>query len=468
MHFEICPCEEKSVNLHIIIYYKMRKRKRLLIVLLALVSGSIQAQKAWTLQECIDYALQNNIQIQKNRLSEERGEVTLWKDKGALLPSLSFNTNHNVGYRPFTQVMNVVQGDMVTSTKSNVTYQGSYGLNANVTLWNGGINQKNIEAQKIQNEINRLTTEQSELTIQEQIAQLYVQIMYTKEAMKVSEQLAKTAQSQYERGREMYEQGQMAKADLVQLEAQLSSAKYDIVSSQTQLANIKRQLKALLELDIEKDFDIQGTLPTDEQVMALIPDGRDAYNKALESRPEIRSAELGIDAANMSLNIAKRGYLPTISANASIGSNHTTGNDAVWGKQMKTNLNMNAGVSVSVPIMDRRTNATNVKNAKLQQVNSQLELLDKKNTLSNTIEQYWISANNNQQSYIAAKARVKSTEASYELLNEQFQNGLKNTVDVLQGRDNVINAEQTLLQTKYNTLLNMQMLKFYSGEKMDL
>ena len=101
-------------------------------------------------------------------------------------------------------------------------------------------------------------------------------------------------------------------------------------------------------------------------------------------------------------------------------------------------------------------------------MNSQLDLQDKKISLSNTIEQYWINANSNQQSYLAAKARVKSQEASYELLNEQFLNGLKNTVDVLQGRDNVINAEQSMLQSKYTTLLNIQLLKFYTGEKIDL
>ena len=104
----------------------------------------------------------------------------------------------------------------------------------------------------------------------------------------------------------------------------------------------------------------------------------------------------------------------------------------------------------------------------MQQASSRLDLQDTKNTLSSTIEQYWINANSNQQNYIAAKTRVKSQEASYELLNEQFQNGLKNTVEVLQGRDNVISAEQDMLQSKYTTLLNIQLLKFYTGEPITL
>lgn len=426
------------------------------------------AQQAWTLQDCLDHALKNNIQVQKNRISEERGEVSLWQDKGTLFPSLSFTTGHSVGYRPFTEVISVVQGDQVTSTRSNVTYQGTYGLNANVTLWNGGINYKNIKEQELQNRIAALTTEQSELTIQEQIAQLYVQIMYTKEAGKVNRQLLATAQSQYDRGVEMMNQGQMAKADVVQLEAQLSSAQYSVVNSETQLANYKRQLKALLELDLNTPFDVAGDIPSDEQVLALVPSAQEAYAKALESRPEIKSAELSIEAADMQLNIARRGFLPTIGASASLGSNHTTGNQNGWGEQMKTNLNMSAGVNFSVPIFDNRRNQSNVKTAKLQQLSSKLDLQDRKNALSSTIEQYWLNANSGQQNYIAAKTRVKSQEASYELLNEQFQNGLKNTVDVLQGRDNVISAEQDMLQSKYMALLNIQLLKFYTGEKIEL
>ena len=442
--------------------------KKSFLLFFLLCASAAPAQQAWTLQDCIDYALKHNIQVQKNRINEERGEVNLWQDKGTLLPSLSFNTNQGVGYRPFTEVISIVQGDQVTSTRSNVTYQGTYGLNANITLWNGGINHKNIKAQELQNRITALTTEQSELTIQEQIAQFYVQIMYTREAEKVNEQLLTTAQSQYNRGVEMMAQGQMAKADVVQLEAQLNSAKYSVVNTKTQLANYKRQLKALLELDLNTPFDITGNIPTDEQVLSLVPSAQEAYSKALEMRPEIKSAELSIEAANMQLDIAKRGFLPTIGASASLGSNHSTGSKNGWGEQMKTNLFMSAGINFSVPIFDNRRNMTNVKNAKLQQVTSKLDLQDKKNTLSNTIEQYWLNANNGQQNYIAAKSRAKSQKASYELLNEQFQNGLKNTVDVLQGRDNVISAEQDMLQSKYMALLYIQLLKFYTGEKLEL
>lgn len=426
------------------------------------------AQQPWDLQKCIDYALQNNIQIQKQRAAIEEGEVTLWQNKGALLPSLSFSTGQSMGYRPFEETMSIVQNGQVTTTSNRLTYQGSYGLSSNWTVWNGGINYKNIEAQKLQNEITELSAEKSELSIKEEIARYYVQILYTQEAEKVNEQLLETAQRQYDRGVEMMNQGQMSKADVAQLEAQLSTSKYNVVNSQTQVLNYKRQLKALLELDLNQPFDVATLIPSDEKVLALVPSAQEAYEKALQVRPEIKSAEKSIDAANLQLDIAKRGHLPTIGVSASINDSHYSGSKKDYGSQLKTNLNASAGVNISVPIFDNRRTQSAVKQAKIKQLTSQLSLQDEKNTLSSTIEQYWLNANSNQQNFIAARQQVESRRTSYELLDEQFKAGLKNIVELMTGRDNLLNAEQQMLQAKYTTLLNVQLLKFYTGEPLEL
>ena len=425
-------------------------------------------QNQWTLRQCIEHALENNIQIQKSRISEEEGAVALKQDKAALLPSLSFATGQSMGYRPFEESTAIVQNGQVTMTSNKVTYQGNYGLNANVTLWNGGINHKNIKAQELQNQITQLSTQQSELSIQEQIAQLYVQILYSTEAKKVNEQLAETAKSQYERGQQMMKQGQMSKADVAQLEAQWLSAQYDIVASETQIQNYKRQLKSLLELGLDAPFDVTGNMPTDEQVLAPIPTAQSVYEQALNTRPEIKSAELSINAADMNIDIAKRGYYPTIGLSASAGDSHYSASQDNAGKQMKSNLNLSAGVNVSVPIFDNRRNKSSVERAKLEKLNSELDLQDKKNALSSTIENYWLNANSYQQRFLSARKKVESAQTSYELLDAQFKNGLKNIVELLQGRDNMVSAKQDELQSKYMTLLNMQMLKFYSGDVINM
>ncbi len=441
--------------------------RKALFVAMMLCSAGAWSQ-TWTLRDCIQHALQNNISIRKNRINEETGKATLSQNKYALWPSLSFSTSHGVTYRPGqdSEAIRDVDGEIVST--GNTTVSSSYGINMNWTIWNGGINHKNVKAQEVSNEISRLTTEASELDIQEQIVQLYVQIMYTREAVKVNQALVNTAEAQYKRGEEMFREGQMAKADLIQLEAQLASARYDVVNSQSQVDNYKRQLKSLLQLDMNTNFDVNGDIPADERAMDPIPQAQEVYAQALLERPEIRSAEKSIESAELQYDIAKRGLYPTIGLSAGISDSHNTASTNDVGEQLKNNLNMNAGVSLSVPIWDQNRASTNKKKARLQKTSAQLDLQDRKNELSSTIEGFWLNATSGQQRFISAEAKTKSQQASYELVNEQFQNGLKNVVDVLQSRDNILSAKQDKLQSKYTTLLNIQLLKFYKGEPLNL
>lgn len=433
-----------------------------------LTPAVMNAEGEWTLKDCIDYALKNNIQIQKSVVNEQKGEVQLKQNKAQLLPSLSFSTSQSVGYRPFQETIAMVHDGQVTSTSKVTTYQGNYGLNASWTVWNGNANRMNIKSQKLQNQIAATTTEQNALAIQEQITNLFVSILYTTEAGKVAEKLAETAKTQWERGIQMQENGQLAKADVTALEAQYNSAKYDIVNSQTQVANYKRQLKALLELDLNTPFNVAGEEPGSDKVMAPIPSANHVYEQALNNRPEIKSALLSIEAAELQEKIAKAGYQPTISLNAGIGDSHYSGSKDNVGVQMKTNLNTSAGLTFSMPIYDQRRTKSSIEQAKLQKTTSQLDLMDEKNKLSSTIEEYWLNAVSNQQRYVAAQSTLESQQQNYEQLDEQFKEGLKNIVEVLQGRDNLLNAEQALLQSKYNTILYIQLLKFYSGEEITM
>lgn len=426
------------------------------------------AQEGWTLRQCLDYAIQNNIQIQKSIVSEQKGEVSLKEFKSQLLPTLSFSTTQSVGYRPFQEVSAIVQDGQVTSISKNVTGQGTYGLNASWTLWNGGANRMNIKNQALQNQISQLSTEKAELSIQEQISKLYVSILYTSEAEHVAQQMVETARKQWERGQALYENGQMARADVTSLQAQYNQAKYDVVSCQTQIANYKRELKALLELDLSTPFDVVGSVPTDEQVLQILPSAQSVFEQAMNTRPEIRSAQLSIDAATLKEKIERAGYQPTITIIGAIGDSHSTGNDAAYGTQMKTNLNGSLGVAVSVPIFDQRRVRSAVDKARLDKTNCQLDLMDQRNNLSSIIEDYWLQATSSQQRYLAARSAVESQRQSYEQLNEQFKEGLKNIVELLQGRDNLLDAEQKLLESKYNALLYAQLLKFYAGQKINM
>lgn len=434
-----------------------------------LTFGQEQANKTWSLQDCMDYAAEHNIQLQKSKLTEQQGELDLIQKKAELFPSLSFSTTQTLTYRPLQEsASNIVTDGIANSSTNKLTENGSYGLNASWNVWDGGINRKNIKNQRIQNQINQLNTQTTANSIQEQIAQLYIQILYSIEAKKVNEELLQTAESQFKRGQEMYNEGQISKADLAQLEAQVSSNQYDIVATQSQISNYTRQLKELLEIDGTQDFQISDLSLDESSALAPIPNEAEVYESALASRPEIQASKLNIETANLNIDIAKAGYYPSISINAGIGDSHYSGSRESGAEQLKQNLNASLGLTLSVPIFDNKRNQTNVKKAKLNKLDSELDLKNQQKELYSTIDEYWVNANSSQQSFIAATVKVKSSEASYELLNEQFKNGLKNIVELMTGRDQLLTAKQDQLQSKYTTILNIQLLKFYKGEPINL
>ena len=437
--------------------------------LLPPLAAAGQDTTQWSLQQCIDYAIEHNIQLRQNKVAEEQGEADLAQKRAELFPSLSFSTTQSVAYRPLQEsASNIVTNGIANNSTNKFTENGNYGLNASWTVWDGGANRKNVKAQRLQNQISALTTQATANTIQEQIAQLYIQILYSKDALDVNKAMAETAQSQYERGKEMFGQGLISKADLAQLESQAASTRYDGVATQTQIANYTRQLKELLEITDNRKFDIQDIRSSDGVDALLIPDVAEVYQAALNSRPEIRSSRLNVDAADLDIDIAKAGYYPSVSLTAGIGDSHYSGSRESAGEQMRQNLNVSAGVTLSVPIFDNKRNKTNLKKAKLAKMDSELQLLDQQKQLYSTIEGYWLNAYNNQQQYIASLAQLKSAQSSYELLDEQFKNGLKNIVELMNGRDELMSAQQNKLQSQYGTLLNIQLLKFYKGESINL
>lgn len=432
-----------------------------------MLTASVSAQtKLWTLQECIDYAMQHNITLQRAKLQQLSAKEDVSQSKAALLPSLNASTSHNLGYRPWQDSgITTVTNGTVNTKVDKASYNGSYGLNASWTVWNGNRNRNQVK-------LNRLTEEQAELeiqetanSIQEKIAQLYVQILYLKEAVKVNEASLETSRKNEERGREMVEVGKMSKADLAQLSAQRSNDEYNIVSAQAQVENYKLQLKQLLEILGDEAFDVatpDAAMTTNEMALADVPALMSVYEQALATRPEIQSAEMAVKSSDVSIDIAKAGRMPTVSlqASASASTNSLANND--WSDQMKSNFNTGAGVSVSVPIFDQRQTKTNVNKARIQRESNLLALQDQQKQLYQTIENYWLDATTNQQKFRAAMATVESEQQSYDLLQEKFNVGLTNIVELMTGKDKLLVAKQNQLQSKYMTILNLQMLKFYS------
>ena len=428
---------------------------------------TISAQKKWTMQECIDYAMANNITLQKSKLQKQSATEDLKGSKAALLPTLNASTNQSVGYQPWKDSgVSTVTNGMVNTKVDKSYYNGSYAVNAQWTVWNGNRNTNTIKLNKIAEDEAELQTKETANSIQERIAQLYTQILYLAENVKVNEQMLETAKKNEERGQEMVSVGKMSKADLAQLSAQRATDEYNIVETRCQLLNYKLQLKQLLEITDETEFDVAIPEITDTMVMKEVPTLQGVYEQALLNRPEIERSKLAIKSSDVNLSVAKAGWLPTVSMTGSFGTSTNSLSSNGWGKQMKTNFDAMAGVSVSVPIYDGRSTKTSVNKAKIQQLSAQLDLLDQQKTLYSTIQEYWLNAQTNQQKYKAACATVESEQQSFDLLQEQFRLGLKNIVELMTGKDNLLSAQQNQLQSKYQTIYNQQMLKFYETGEM--
>lgn len=440
-------------------------KKNIIIAAAVLFSASVQAQKQWTLQQCLDYAMENNITLKKARLQQQQATEDVKGAKSALLPSLSASTNHSLGYRPWQDNgTTTVTNGQVNSKISKSYYNGSYGLNAQWTVWNGNRNRNQLKLTQLQEEVQELALQESANNIQEKIAQLYVQILYLTEAVKVSEQSLETSKKNEERGREMVEVGKMSKADLAQLSAQRASDEYNIVEAQSNIRNYKLQLKQLLELTDNEAFDIATPIATDAMALSAIPSLTTVYEQALTVRPEIEAGKLAVKENDINLKIAQAGKLPTINLTGGLGTSTNSLSNNGWGTQLKTNFDASAGLSLSLPLFDQRQTKTAVNKAKLQREQALLDLQDQQKQLYQTLESYWLDAETNQQKLRAAIATEESEQQSFDLLQEQFRLGLKNIVELMTGKDKLLQAQQNRLQSKYQTLLAQQMLKFYQGE----
>lgn len=429
----------------------------------------VTAQKQWTLRECIDYAMEHNIQLQQNNLQKESSAEDVKQSKAQLLPSVAFSTAQNINYRPYPEggVASVTNG-YVDSKVNTTTYNGNYNVGANWTVWNGSKNTNTIKQNELTERQAELEAQTTANSLQEQIAQLYVQILYNTESINVYQQILDISKANLKRGQEMMEQGTIAKAETAQLEAQVATDEYNLVNAKGQVARYKLQLKQLLEITGTEDFDIAIPESSDDNALAAIPSVTDVYGNALITRPEIKNAQLGIESSKLQEKIARAGYMPTVGINASIGASTTSSSDNSWTKQLKSNLTGGIGVNLSIPLFDQRSAKTSIRKAKIQQQQQQLNLQDRQKELWSTIEGYWLDANSNQARFKAAQSSTDSARDSYELVSEQFKEGLKNIQELTTGKTTLLNAEQSRLESKYTTILSMQMLNFYNGGNITL
>lgn len=422
----------------------------------AIMNAQTEKPEHWTLRSCLDYAIENNIQVKKSRVNELSGLEDTEQAKAKLFPSLSASVTQ--GYVNYPS----------SNAATNNSYSGNYSVNANWTIFDGGIRSKAIKQQKLQNEADKLTTEESEDDIQIAIIQNYLQVLYAMESVRINENTVETSKAERDRAEELYKAGSISLVDFSQLESQYSTDKHQLVVAQTSLDNYKLQLKQLLELDITEDIELSLTDIGEEWVLAPLPDKEVVYSTSLAVMPQIKNSELAVEIAEIEKQKAKAAYWPTISLNAGVGTGHLSGTNYTFGNKIWNNFNESFGITINIPIFTNRENKTAYNKAKLAITTSQLDLLDSQKDLLKTVEGIYLDATSAQSQYRSAMERLSYVQQSFKLTEEQFFLGMKNTLEMLTEKNNLLSAQQEVLQSKYMAIMSIQLLNIYQKKPVNL
>ncbi len=453
------------------------RQKMAIVALMALTArGAAFAQQAdaategrkWTLSECIDYALQNNLEVKGSELTQEQARAQVDGAKGQLMPSLSFSTQQTLGWRPWSQSTVALNGGTMTTTQSDATYSGGYSLSANWTVWDGGRTRRELQGYKLEEQKAEADGRVAARSVEEQIVQYYVQILYEAEAVRVADSTLAASASLLSRGVAMMAAGQLARADVAQLEAQKSQDEYALVSAQAQLATYKMQLKQILEIIKTQDFDVATPDVASAEVLAALPSIDDVFLRAMEAQPSVQSSRLAVRQAEIQESVARAGRYPTVNLSAAVSTNHSSASNDGVGEQMRQNVNNSIGLSIQVPILDNRQTRVSRAKAQISRRQTELDSRQTENDVYRQVETYWLAAQSAQTQYVAALANEKSMSESFDLVTEQFRLGLKNMAEVTTGKSNLLTARQQVLQSKYTALLNIALLKFYAGDELAL
>ncbi|QKJ29559.1 TolC family protein [Mucilaginibacter mali] len=405
----------------------------------------------WDIQKCIEYAKKNNIQINSLRLSQKISEQEFLLAKASRLPDLSASASQNFGHS---------NSAGSGSGRSGFTASGNYGLSSSVTLYNGNYINNNIAQKNLAQQVANLSVMQQENDITLQITQAYLTILLDKETIVYNSDVVTTSQAQLKQYQQKFDVGAIARKDLVQLQAQVATDQYNLVTAKNQERQDLLTLKQLLLLPTDATFDVVKP-DTIAPVNTNTP-LHDAEQIALKNRPEIKSGQLAVDIAQYDVAKANAGYKPFLSAGGSVGASYVTGNGDYF-SQLNRNFNQQIGLNLSIPIFTKRQVKTQVEEAKIGVDQAKLDFTNTRITLSQQVERAYINVQNAQGQYEAAQQEFKFNQESYRIANEQLKVGVANMVEFLQQKNLYIQAQQSYIQSKYNTLLSLKIYDFYKG-----
>jgi outer membrane protein len=453
------------------------------------------AQQTWSLEDCIQYAMENNIQIKQSILNTEYNENLLKQSRLGQVPNLNANSNYTYSWgRALDQTTYQFTDDQQINSIS-------MGLSSSVNLFNGLRVRNTIQ----QNELNLMASYEDVQIIKNDISLMiagaYLTILFNRELKAVTESQLEITGQQVERTLKMVDAGKLARGSYLEIQAQYASEEVNLVNADNQLAISLLNLQQILALPVDSAFDVSIPELDDPDNNVMVINAIDVYRIAEQSMPEIKSAELSTQSAEKGLKIAESGRYPQLflSANYNTGYSdirqqvievnnvqfpvgETAGGEAVLSypsevpvygaypffEQIRDNTSAGLGLGLQIPIFNGWQVNTSIANARVALENSQLELQNKKNTLYATIQQAYADAMAALKKFSATEKALISMEESFKYTEKKFEVGLVNTVDYNTSKNQLTATQSDLLQAKYDFIFKINILNFYRGEPITL
>lgn len=445
--------------------------KKTAVLLLSFISFFAFSQKKWSLQECVNYALENNLQVIQNTFTTKTQENSLQIAKRQFLPSVSGNINNNASFG---------QGrDVFGNTNRNDNFSNSANVGADILLYNNGRLEKNIRRTEFDVEASKFDLERVKNDISLQIAQQYLSVLLNREITKISESALENADRLYKRAKITTEVGTTPQTILAEAEAALAREKQNVKTAEINTSRSLFALAMLLQLPDYKNFDIED-VPVEKSLDAPLFTAENIINKAYENQPQIKAAESRIKSAEAQTEVTRTAFWPTVSANAGLGSSYfyllnspkdfsgNTIQQAGFFKQYKDNFGQQLGLAANIPIFNKGITKLQVEQSKINEDIAKTTLLQQKQQVLQNVQQAQFDAESNYEGYLAAKEAEKSAKLALDFAEKSFAAGRSTIYDLNSARNNYANAQGSVAQAKYNYLFSMKLLNFYAGIPLSL
>lgn len=422
-------------------------------------STQTSVPEIWSLEDCIAYALENNIAIKDAALTKEIAAVDYSKSKSAKLPNLFGNASQSFSSG---NSIDPITSDYVTDqvNSSNVS------LNSSMVLFQGNQLNNQIKQNKLLLAQSEFLEEEAKNNIVITILETYLQTLYSKEGISIAENNLSASEKELLRAKARLDAGNIALSEYTEAQSQAATNKYNVIAAKNNYQQYIITLKQLLELSPLQDIEIETIHEYTDLFLPL--DKMDIYKKALAYLPEVAASNLGINVSEKELAIAKGGYAPTLSLTGSLGSGYTSINDSSFSDQFDFNFNQKIGLSLNIPIFNRNQTKSAVKTAAINIEKAAIQNLAIKKEVYKKVETAYQNSITTQEQLVAAKASQDAAEQSYKLAQKKYELGDLSTTDLVISQNTYTNAQQNYLQAKYLTILYQQLLQFYQGNDLKI